>query len=1320
MLLLVLLCLTVVNTVRPESYQEICIDQDEGEDNHTCFDTSSKLCCQNLGWVLSNMEVNTGTKFVFSEGSHILSGLIPNLQNLESLVFEGNNSEVYCQKESGLGFINVTKVTIKDVKFHYCGAARNSTSKRFKDDSNKNKDEFKVAIYFESSSDIVMENVVVQSSPDATGVVMYNVSGENEFKNCEFNNNSVKDFYEDLEKKYGGGGGGVYIELVYCTPGESCDSSGSPVSDVKYSFSNCHFYNNVASNWMDKGAFIYPYNDSHQAFGRGGGLSLFIKGNNNNIALLVEDCEFVDNVAMWGAGMFVELNDKSHNNTISVRSSKFEGNLVPIQSGGGGGGLRIAHYIYGSIENSNSFEIDSCIFTDNRALNGGGMSLSWAKHYTEPHLGSNFKLSNLTFSKNIGRLGSALYIEQFWKRTRYPGLDAIIDVINCTFLENSFTYLEKSTSYELGIGSFYISSSNISVKGTIIFQSNFGSALALSDSTILMENCYSKFTYNQGNIGAAIAVLGSSTIDVGIKTEMTFSHNTAVIQGGAIYIEYVSRQTRLSDPNCFLRHVDPFLDPKNWSISMVFLNNTDHNGSKNNSIHATSILPCSDAADPSKVNETFCWEGWEYDDENCSNFISSDIGEIINNDNQAEAVPGWPYNLNIEIKDDLNHVVHRTDILFSLTQLQALQNNCNNSNNILCDHNVTFFANPQDCSELNFNLIASRTRVWLVKKNVTLKSCPRGFLLDDNTLECKCIEDSRRVNCKEPTRTVRIARDTWIGKTPDDSKFHIYACPYHYCATRNESYTILNEDTEMCSEGRDGVICGECKPGYGVAVNDLSFDCIECNITRKELAINVIKYVASVYVPLAVVFTAIIVFDIRLTTGPANAFILYSQLVTTTFKLDADGGIPISNITGNSNAYHLSELYRIPYDIFNLNIIANYLPNFCFSSKMDTPSVLCLQYGVAIFPLVMIGVILAVLKVKDWCLCTRPYCTSDSRLVRFIQGRVSVINNALLPSFASFVLLSYTKFSTVSYLLMNTVKSGDNVRRLYLDAQYDSKSIEYKAYMSTGIAMLTIFTLATPVILLDFPLRVVQYSVSKSQFLSRIYPATTIHILLDTFQGCYKKNTRFFAGLYFLCRLAVTVSYAYCDTWLQRFVIQQLIVTFIIVLLAIFKPYRSDLNFVNYVDILIFSNLALLNCLSFYLYVFFDRSYSNLETKFVFYFQYIAVFFPLIYMACYIIWCLWKNRRTNVTQSNSILEELDTIMHDRHPTENITSTDIIAEVKCGTDTDRLVLLSNGHSTHSSKDTTRSDITYGALRVRDSSSSSKGAYTNDVSNTSSEL
>ena len=328
-----------------------------------------------------------------------------------------------------------------------------------------------------------------------------------------------------------------------------------------------------------------------------------------------------------------------------------------------------------------------------------------------------------------------MYIDQFWKLTHHQGVEPKIEMNSCNFVNNSDKFYEKKQNhrqaYELGIGALYISSSSIIVIDIITFTDNSGSALAISDSNVILENCVATFTGNQGSSGAALVLLGTSTIDLGKGTEMTFENNTALIQGGAIYAEWPSRKTKAGDPNCFIRYMNSDIDFTD-SISMIFINNRDHDGGNINSIHATSLLPCANFLTNYSSQEkagVFCLDGWEYYDESlnsseCDRYISSDIGHLNLAVDNRVATPGWAFKLPIDITDDLNASIASDDVFFNL---KYKGNNLEYKDIHFCQKDVTIKADQN--SAINLTLTAVGERVWSMDITVSLRECPPGFFL---------------------------------------------------------------------------------------------------------------------------------------------------------------------------------------------------------------------------------------------------------------------------------------------------------------------------------------------------------------------------------------------------------------------------------------------------------------------------------------------------------------------------------------------------------------------------------------------------------------
>ena len=1249
----------------------IYIDPENGHDNSSCINSNSpSVLCRSLDFALRHRA--NSTQYVLVNGTHFLNNPVETFEQLETIAFTGTDMDttiIECTSDHDIGFafVDISTLHFSNLTFNGCSALRHSTTRIFSKPTEFALYENLVGLYFYHCHNVEMSHVTVSNSPNATGVVMYDTDGTVAITDSVFNNNTVP--LED-DKRLHPGGGGFYVEFSYCIPGDTtCKNDSKNIIShesnnhgAEYLFSHCTFSHNSANNLDDAtSSYIIPYRADHEAFGRGGGLSIFFKGNASANTFVISDCQFVSNHALWGAGLFFEFHDDTGNNTVNVSESIFFENTCSFTtvSGTGGGGMRIGHYIYtnNSVGTGNRIFLNTLIFDNNSALTGGGLSISPTLQAVGHLQITTITILNSTFTNNVARLGAAIHIDRF--SLIINGLMLNISIEVCTIFDNSNDYVRRIQGYNgkpypVGIGAVYIKNIHVWFKNRVNLFRNNGSALAVVGSSVDFTNCSAFFSENTGNSGAGIALLGAAYIQINEETKMYFFSNTATNEGGAIYNKYIERENLKSHTNCFIRHVDYLLTPDKWGSTFTFYNNHDHRGERLSAIHATSILPCAWAGG-SRINSSsvFCWDGWDYGDhvkKNCTEQISTDVGEIsfTPKNDDFKAFPGIPFSLPIRIHDDLqDNVKTRTVFFASIDAPNSSIGIGNNNFTYVSGESTVIKGVKQENVVLHLDTLGDR--VWHMEMTVELQPCPPGFIISSvgNKSEggvCKCesvdsmssLAYNGALICDPDSLKLFLKNNHWMGKLSSGGDYFVSQCPPGFCNSDPHSAYVMihngkswnssqNLDNFICGgKYRKNISCGQCLENYGPAVNSPTYDCILCNHTKSHIA----KYVASIYIPLFFMFTILILFDIRLTMGPANAFILYCQVVASTFDLDADGQIPLNLITKRSN--QLLQAYRFPYGIFNLEFIENFLPPLCLGTRFNNLSVFLLDYAVALAPILMIVIIILCVKLKEWiterckCFNTRSHTISRAASQRAIQLQRN-ISEAMLPAFAAFILLSYTKFSiTSSYLihyqpLIYQNGSYDSYRAYYA-GQFAITDTEYVLkYMLPAIIIFATFVLIPPLLLLDYPLRGFERVLGKVDCLWRFYPVDKIHVFLDTFQGCYKNKMRFFAGLYFLFRLAVNASYAFTNTWLEQYVIQQLACAIMIMLLAICQPYNDENKVFNHVDTFIFTNLAALNSLSFYMYSFSQNNAHVHPPTSAFVVQYILVFLPLFYMLGYII-----------------------------------------------------------------------------------------------------
>ena len=1266
---------------------KIYIDPDVGNDTASCLNLSSwEVPCKTLDFAFNHSKDSTA--YILQYFNYTITKEV-SFTDLTNLAFIGNGAEVLCNGQGvGLAFINVSSITFDRINIRYCAATRNSTSKNFQSNVYpKPMSMFDVSLYFFLCSNITMFGVTVSDSPNASGVVMYDTGGVNVIVNSVFSNNSVTGLRA--------GGGGFYVEFTYCWPGsqdcvDNATSEHQSISSSKYNFTNVTFAHNTANNegLNSDSTFIIGYKSNHQSFGRGGGLCLFVKGKAMNNILTFTECTFKNNRAQWGAGAMLELHDETAGNTVSFNDCIFTDNKCnyTFESGTAGGGMRLGHY---SFDNShvrsfyrNKIEYNDCNFSSNSAMYGGGLSISPAKEvvykYGKPAL---IAVSRVRFEGNVAKFGSALHISRYPFSTFGEMLEVILK--DTHFINNSGHYsrlLNKPNMPHLphteGVGAVYINQVDVMFKGSLLFYNNSETGLAVAGSALDFTDSSMTFELNKGYRGGAIALLGSSYLLINDNTTMTFRSNLAKVNGGAMYIRYVEMDNLKTHFNCFIRHTSPLLQPDQWQANFTYIDNTDQNGQHQNSIHTTTVHPCAWAGGNgylANISKIFCWTNWKYYTDlssvvECSEEITSEPGHVdLLANGDFPVVPGLKFFLPINVSDDYGNN------LKDVTVFRATSNGTSiGSSSYFWKGHGTLMGLER--SEEKLTLMTLGDVVWRTELAVKLLQCPPGldpypFNADSNSTECSCPNslDMYRgiLSCDSHSHVVTMNDQNWIGYI--NGEYLVGLCPPGFCKRANNSRIRLpsnpDELTEtVCEENRTGVMCGVCVEGYGPAIN--SHACVFCGNT--SLSANVAKYIAAVYLPLTFLFVVLILFDIRLTTGPANAFILYSQVVTTTFSLNIYGQIPFNRITHNSYSV-LEKVFLVAYGIFNLEFIENLLAPFCISSNFNALNVLTLDYGVASFPLIMILLTTLCLKLKESC---GSRCLGVSKVIKKLSCyKTRNISQALLPAFASFLLLSYHKFSlTSSYLqslqpLIN--KTGDNQhpQRVYFAGNFTSSDSYYIRMYCVPSILVSLFLIIVPIILLGYPLTLLEWCLSKVKFLWKVYPVDKVHFFFDTFHGCYKIKLRFFSGLYFLFRLIINAAYVLSSSWITQFVVQQLACIIMITLVAVFQPYKK--KYLNYVDTLIFANLATLNTLSLYLYVTSRNEQDPPVSAFVL--QYALALLPLFYIIGFVIYYFF-------TKENWLTVKLKSLVQLSKGKTHAMQHFVTADSNAGSDSDSRVWL----------------------------------------------
>ena len=402
----------------------------------------------------------------------------------------------------------------------------------------------------------------------------------------------------------------------------------------------------------------------------------------------------------------------------------------------------------------------------------------------------------------------------------------------------------------------------------------------------------------------------------------------------------------------------------------------------------------------------------------------------------------------------------------------------------------------------------------------------------------------------------------------EDSAAYVFGLCYYTCFLGQTYYSIPSQvnatelNTFLCGDYyRGGQLCGKCKHGFAPSVYSYSLKCVECS----NYTMNWIKYIAVAFLPLTLFLGVIVVFRLGMTSGLFNGFVLITQFYSMPQQLHYLTSSTLASPAQVVGGKTLSSLYGC----WNLDFFRMIYTPFCLHPKMTTIQALALDYVLAIYPLVLLGVVYAFVELHGHgcrlILCLwKPFHHFFSHFRRQWNIRTSLVD-----AFATLLLLLYIKLLSVSIdLLVPTIVydiHGKPLPNLYLYYDGSTKYFgrEHLPFGITACLVLLIFIILPFLLLCLYPCHCFQRGLNKLGL-----RCDMLHIFMDSFQGCYKNGTsgtrdcRYFAGLYLLIRIALMGVFAYTQSILY-FPLATVILAAFAITFFVLQPYRSTVHNVN-------------------------------------------------------------------------------------------------------------------------------------------------------------
>ena len=1255
----------------------------------------SKCNSPSLEQIASNMTDNSlrNTVTIDIRITHLQLKSNVKFFELESLTISGDadlNTTITCQEGNfaGLIFRNISRLTIRRLMVMHCGAILNNFT-------------YSSAVTILHSRNVTADNLIISRSKGIGLTILDHQGGFVQIESSQF--------FENKPPKDGPtyrGGGGVYVGGFEQDPSE-------PIS---FRFSNCTFQNNVAHTVLYDYLYTDDLGEPVGGYGLGGGAAVLLEGGLTDIHVIFSKCTFTRNKAFKGGGLIMEIegtpDSETRNISLMVEASLFKENGYNCSNSTvSGGGIHINFATHDRTKfYSNHVVIFDVNFFNNCAQFGGGLYF-YSDLDRSTDQSNTIDVEQCIFKRNKAHTGSAVDITPNVFQRLSSGIRTTPVFRDCTFVNNTVyvNFHANRTQTTYGIGTLYISLYNIKFEGYNRFENNTGTGIHIVNGNINMSQSSITFFNNFGIQGGAVALIGESSIIVGPNRTYEFINNTALGKGGALYVQLIDNHDVTASKTCFFQYFDGnrFFPAREWTANITFTGNRANAGT-GHAIFATSFYPCQainngtveklrlKSVDPSKVfkERRITIENFELE----GHSIATEGAQLHNKrDFPIEVIPGERFKHGVTITDDLNC---ETKVVLTASIQNSSSVKLGTAFSSCIGEQLVLRGEPDENALLYLQTITSR--MSYVRLEMKLTECPPGYKF--NKVRQVCVCNYRKytglVECSRSTFHSYITPGFWAGLVADTKnktreELVTSYCPLKFCNYNGTDTTgsavklpqkACQLDDAMCGRSRTGTTCGSCAQDYTTHFHSPNFICNPVDPTLCK--VGWLFYILSELVPVTLVFIIVLALNISFTAGAVNGFILFSQLLTS-LHLDASGFITFTPAIAT-----LTRGHQLIYGFFNLDMFQIESFSFCLWPNASALDMLAFKYVTIVYALLLVMLVIWFMnKCHNIRICLGKYC------------RISTVKSSVIHGVSAFLILCHSQCLKVSLNLLSgyhlTVRKGSNLnvsKRVTLNGNILYFSRQHLPYALPALFFLLTIGIIPPILLLAYPLfnKVLAFfGFEESKlvhFISRVLPISSLKPLLDSFQGCFKDNLRFFAGLYFIYRWMPLLLDIFISSFSVFYTAVEALIIVISTLHVLFQPYARKGH--NMVDALLFADLALINAITFaHYHIFRTKVGRQLVTEYItpsVITQLVLIYLPLLVAAVYVLVLVCRSgcgqrRQSESPKLTSVpLRKLKDFVSSIGKEDNCDSEDlphrlVAGDVKyeCFEDTDRITYVTNG-------------------------------------------
>ena len=1121
-----------------DNYEHIIhVSQLHGNDTLNCLKNDG-IPCQTLQYVFENIKGQNSTVIYVELGHYVLKksftfwnvnyfaviGLVDSYVHGHDTRYS-DTVAIQCRANVGLAFINSSEIIIKNVILSQCGAIQNSTSLTLNNQTNEHK-KFLVGLFLVNCLNLSMDSVRINESP-GIGMQLYDVAGIVTISNSIFYKNGKRNL-DSLEKTYPGGG--FYFEFTFmgglypfkAPPEKIYNENGT------FYFINVHFEANSAPKLA---RIVNPGGNQHDAFGRGGGASFFIKGAAQKNSFFFKKCHFSQNSARWGAGLFIELQDNTKANKMEFHLSEFVHNTAAMA----GGGMRVGliTVIDDIACNPNWMRFTFCRFEHNNATIGGGISLygKTKLSYSFFPVKSYVNLTNCIFVSNLASLGSA-FLSSLWNTNQYgigSGDTYKVYIKNSHIENNKVVYTEDGFKV-CGSGAIYAQGTPFLLENTTLIH-NTKTALVLDNAYVkVFENV--SFINNTGQNGGAMSLYGLSKVIVAYKANLTFIENTCSIKGGAIYVRTPGPQmvafksTELQIHGCFFY----FEDIENSSVS--FRGNKGPNNASGQSVYATTLKYCRAPNEPRVNNKVLEGKSFHYYYANGSksNMINEIVTDAVNMELHSS---DWNISTDKIFSPYVSLTDEKSNSVFGLVTIKL-----DSKKPVKYDPSPYFLvkdkiqslqviAKPKTHYNITLETVDSQQVVASVR-NAVIKKCAPGFYWEEteSRSSCKCDTQMGVSRCDYDKQMLFLLIGYWGGYV--DNKFIVVPCPENYCYCNHTNISssangeCLFSNHHKCKGNRKGQLCGQCMSGYSLNVSD-----DECTQNCMSKSKKWIGYIIGIVLFLTLFVLIVMLINFDPFTAYLNAWLYFYQVLHYV-------------VPGNIS---FDPFLTFIIGLAEIQIVG--IGGVCIWAKIDDLEKLMFDFILPFYFFICLYILNKVFVRWPNNLFTRRFT-----------------NVSLARAFCTLFVLSYSTVVINSVKILYPIQVGNNYF-VYYQGNVRYFNSHHAPFAVIAILLVIFVGLLFPLLLLR-----------RSLF--NCIDKGLLRLLLDNFQRCFRDGYKWCAGLYFAFRFIIVVIKLAVPCGAVQVSLLSCACCIVLAVFVLCQPYADNDDAVLSYKILNFSDAVLL------------------------------------------------------------------------------------------------------------------------------------------------